>query len=85
MGCCDEPWWERLEREVTAPKVKIRKTGGLKLVDIPGVKRRVAIGDEVSVPADRAAQLVAGGEFEHVPTPKPAKANEAAVAAKEGD
>lgn len=47
------------------PKTKIKRIGGLGLVDIPGVKRRVAIGDVVDVPKDRADKFVEGGEFEH--------------------
>lgn len=69
--CCDEPpWWERLEVMVAdEPMVSVRRVGGLRRVDVPDGPRGVEVGDVIELPAARAANFAASGEWELMGTP----------------
>jgi hypothetical protein len=63
VTCCGTHWVDLDPPDM----VDVVRVAGLGLVDIPDGPSRVALGDIVAVPADRAAALVAGGEFAYPP------------------
>jgi hypothetical protein len=81
VACCGSSWIEDEEWVVAETKLRIKKIGGPKIVDMPGGgKGFLKKGEEVELPRQLARALVDGGEFEVVddapkkePAEKPAE------------